>query len=580
MNIISSAKVLFSAIMFAMLCMTDAVAANDVKKDSDSMKIQKNQAGKIKGIRLPEQWKVFKSRELTEQDASFARFEDDAIIPFQGKKKINAKLISSAPTIDFAEGKKHHSDDRAVLTGTIYAEKPATIYIGMGADWWIDAYCNGRYIGGTDAGGNDNWPPSPQDHVFALKLRAGRNDLSFYVRPGSGSWTAAIDFFETYADPDIPPRKLAEPGLAFAPYLTNPGADSVTINYLLNGRQPLDLEYRLKGAKKWTKVNVLRGGQITDETDVLSFNLTGLKPDSTYEYRALRRLPPYFETAVHEPTRTFRTYSAKPQKFSFFLIGDTQDSSKRKNLARIRNIQKAFPELNNCNFMVHVGDLNGVLNHFRSDVFDSGLKCIPSETFIVAARGNHEFEGTESQQWLRHFQYKNQKSYGMFRIGEVCCIVLDTGHHLPEGHGNCHNVYMPLLDLDKLLEEQRLWLNEVVKTPEFQTAKFRLVFAHVSPHGQNDSFAHMIPRTQKMVKDVFKNSSTPIDLWVAGHTHKYARTPVSKEWGFPVVVVAGGGAGTEKRPGIALLFDVEPGKITMKALNIDGTISDTFELKK
>ena len=83
-----------------------------------------------------------------------------------------------------------------------------------------------------------------------------------------------------------------------------------------------------------------------------------------------------------------------------------------------------------------------------------------------------------------------------------------------------------------------------------------------------------------MVKDVFKNSSTPIDLWVAGHTHKYARTPVSKEWGFPVVVVAGGGAGTEKRPGIALLFDVEPGKITMKALNIDGTISDTFELKK
>ena len=573
-------KTLFSAIFLLIFCTTAAIAADHIKKGTVSMKSQRQQTGKIKGIVLPTQWKLFKSPEFTAQDAAAARFEDEFLIPFQGKKKIKAKLIEPAPMLDFAEGKKPVREHRAILAGTIYADKPATIYVGMGADWWIDAYCNGRYAGGTDVGGNDNWPPTAQDRIFALKLRAGRNDLTFFVKPGSGSWTAAIDFFESCEDPDIPPRQLPEPGIAFAPYLTNPGADSVTINYLLNGRQPLDLEYRPAGSKKWLKANILRGGQIVDEANVLSFNLTGLKPDSLYEYRALRRLPPHFDTAVPEKIRTFRTYSGKPQKYSFFLIGDTQDTSKRKNLARIRTIQKAFPELNNCSFMVHVGDLHGVINHFRNDVFDSVLKCIPSEMFIVTSRGNHEFEGAEAQQWLEHFQFKNKKSYGMFQVGEVCYIVLDTGHHLPAGSDNCHNVHMHLNDLDKLLEEQKLWLKEIVKTPDFQTAKFRVVFAHVAPHGQKDSFQHMVPRTRKMVRDVFKNSSTPIDLWVAGHTHKYDRTEVSKEWGFPVVVVGGGGPGAGKKPGFALLFNVEPGKISMKALNSDGTVHDTLVIKK
>ena len=580
MKFLSLRRIIFPAIAAVVLLAGNTLSAKDMKKGETTMKTKGMEKQKIKGIVLPTQWKLFKCTEFSKQDAAAARFEDDYLIPFQGTKKVKAKLIQTAALLDLSEKKKFNSNDRAILAGTVFAEKPATIYIGMGADWWIDAYCNGRFIGGTDIGGNDNWPPTAQDRIFTLKLRAGRNDLTFFVKPGSGSWTAAVDFFEKCDDPDIPPRQLPEPGIAFAPYLTNPGASSVTINYLLNGRQPLDLEYRPAGSKQWIKANILRGGQIVDEANVLSFSLMGLKPDSTYEYRALRRLPPLFDTAEPEPVRTFRTYSGKAQKYSFFLIGDTQDTSKQKNLARIRAIQKAFPELNKCNFMVHVGDLHGVINHFRNDVFDSVMKCIPSETFIVTARGNHEFEGAEAQQWLEHFQFSNGKSYGMFRIGEVCYIVLDTGHHLPAGSDNCHNVHMHLNDLDNLLEEQKNWLKEIVKTPEFQSAKFRIVFAHVAPHGQKDSFRHMVPRTQKMVKDVFKKSSTPIDLWVAGHTHKYDRTAVSKEWGFPVVVVGGGGPGAGKKPGFALLFNVEPGRISMKALNTDGTVHDTLVIKK
>lgn len=534
----------------------------------------------LQGITLPSEWKLFCSGEFTAQDASAARFEDDFLIPFSGTGKIKAKILKPAPILDLAMGKKHDRSNRAVLVGTVYSDKPQTIYIGFGADWWIDGFCNGSYIGGTDVGGNDSWPPSAEDRIFALKLRAGRNDLSFYVTPGTGSWGAAISFFSACDDPDIPPRRLPEPGIAFPPYLTNPAADSVTINYLLNGRQPLELEYRLAGTKEWTKVSPLRGGQIIDETPLLRFHLTGLTPDATYEYRALRRVPPLFTRTVAEKIRTFRTWSGKSQSYSVFLMGDTQDTSKKKNLARMRIVQKAFPVVKKSDFFIHVGDFHGVINHFRNDVFDSILKTIPSEMPIITVRGNHEFEGAEAQQWLEHFQYKNGKSYGMLRMGEVCYILLDTGHHLPKYTKNPHKIYMGLNQLDTLLEEQRIWLNEVVKTPEFQTAKFRVAVAHVAPHGQGDSFRHMVPRTQKMVGDVFKNGKYPLDLWIAGHTHVYKRVKAHSEWQFPVVVVGGGGPRAEKRPGIALLFDIQPGKISMKGLNADGTVCDTFVIQK
>ena len=535
----------------------------------------------FKRLQLPTHWKLFRSDDITADDASSARFEDDTMITAGKKESVSATVLPAAPLLNLAPaGWKHSGKDRAVLAGVIVSEIPQTIYVGMGADWWIDGFCNGKYFGGTDVGGNDNWPPSASARVFALKLRAGRNDISFLVKSGSGSWAAAIDFYSSCNDPDIPPRRLPEPGIAFAPYLTNPSADSVTINYLLNGRQPLELEYRLAGTEKWTKVSVLRGGQILDETPVLSFQLKGLKPDSLYEYRALRRLPPTYKTAKPEEIRTFRTYSGKKQNYSFLLMGDTQDTTKRKNLERVRMVFRAFPEVKNSRFFVHVGDFHGVINHFRNDVFDSVLKAIPSEMYIVSARGNHEFEGAEAQQWLDHFAYENKKSYGMFRVGEVCYLVLDTGHHLSAGSKNVPIVHSYLNQLDTLLEEQTLWLREVVKTPEYQTAKFRIVFAHVSPFGQIDSFRHMVPRSFKIVEKVFKKKEYRPDLWVAGHTHGYKRLPTSPEWGFPMVVVGGGGPNAEKRPGLALYFKVQPGKITMEALNADGTIEDTFILKK
>jgi hypothetical protein len=58
-------------------------------------------------------------------------------------------------------------------------------------------------------------------------------------------------------------------------------------------------------------------------------------------------LPPHYFKGSAGKIHTFRTWSGKSQNYTFFLMGDTQDTSKKKNLARMRIVQKAFPEVKN-----------------------------------------------------------------------------------------------------------------------------------------------------------------------------------------------------------------------------------------
>jgi len=287
----------------------------------------------------------------------------------------------------------------------------------------------------------------------------------------------------------------------------------------------------------------------------------------------LRQPPDYWESRP-TATHTFRTYSENPKEFTFFVMGDTHDNQKRMKLARLRRLFAARPELLKSDFLMHLGDLyaSGAIDNFRNDVFDTMFKLIPPEVYLMSIRGNHEFEGPEGQQWLEHFAYAENRSYGIFRIGDICILMLDTGYHR-----ELHPDNSALNRLDTLLEEEKAWLKEAVKRPEFTTAKYRIVMGDVSPV-QQDGFNHMVPRTQYMVSEIFKGAApaAPIDLWICGHTHKYMRTKGTAEWNFPVVVLSAGEA--ETKPGLALYFKVAKDKITMQALNADGTVHDTMEL--
>ena len=526
----------------------------------------------------PQEFKVFFSDRLTTENAASLRYEDEVIVLDEKssvtaqKMRINEKSILDLRAVD-----PQKKFSKAAVSTVIYSDKPASLRMGMGADWWFDCYINGKYVFGTDESGNLFWPPSVESFVFEIPLRAGRNELTIFTRSGQGGWTVAVGEPPKTADLNQPRQNPVSAKVLYGPYLTNPTPTSITISYVVRGRQPLELEYRKKGNKVWKKLQILRGGQLVEDEPVMRFDLNDLRPNTVYEYRALKRVGRELREAKPEKVRTFKTFSDKPQDFSFWIMADTQ-THKLHKLAHLKNLLAKRPELRSADMFVHLGDISSNQDDIELALFDSFLKGIPTHQPIVTVRGNHEFDGAQAGRYIKYLGTKQNKSYQAFMLGDIFFLALDSGHHLPKDSTNSFQKYTGLNELDTLLAEQTLWLQEVVKLPEFKQAACRIVFAHVAPHGQVDSFEHMVPRLQKMTAPLFKGAPAkyPIDLWFAGHTHAYKVVPADKNWQFPVLIPGGGAR--KSGDAAAVLVKVKDSKVYLETIHSNGKTNDRFVL--
>ncbi|MFA9478952.1 hypothetical protein ACERK3_11715 [Phycisphaerales bacterium AB-hyl4] len=66
------------------------------------------------------------------------------------------------------------------------------VSLGMGADWWMQAWVNGKEVVNTIDEGNEHWPPSITDHVVNASLQQGTNVLAIKFISGSGSSRLAV----------------------------------------------------------------------------------------------------------------------------------------------------------------------------------------------------------------------------------------------------------------------------------------------------------------------------------------------------------------------------------------------------
>lgn len=526
----------------------------------------------------PQEFKVFFSDRITTENAASLRFEDKVLVLDENTQVAAQTVKIDGNILDLRKLDPQKKYQYAAISAVINSDKPAKLRMGMGADWWFDCYCNGKFVFGTTESGNLFWPPSVKSFVFDLPLRAGRNELTIFTRSGAGGWTIAIGEPPADAVMNMPRYQPIKPQIVYGPYLTNPGCDSITISYVVHGRQPLELEYRKKGNKIWKKLQILRGGQLLDEGPVMRFDLTGLAPATTYEYRVLKRVGRELRQAEPGEVRTFKTFSKKDSNYTFWIMADTQAENYSKVKA-LKNLLKVRKDLVKADMFMHLGDISSNQDDIELALFGSFFQFIPKHQPIVPLRGNHEFDGAQSGHYLKYLGSKDHKSYQAFKLGNVFFIVLDTGHHLPKDSTNSFQKYTGLNELDTLLEEQTKWLEEVVKSKDFAEADYRLVFAHVSPHSQPDGFNHMLPRLQKMTAKFFKGDPAkyPVDLWFAGHTHKYQALPADKAWQFPLIILGGGAKSMVN--GAAMLVKVKNKQIFIESIDSNGKTRDKFELK-
>ena len=139
-------------------------------------------------------------------------------------------------------------------------------------------------------------------------------------------------------------------------------------------------------------------------------------------------------------------------------------------------------------------------------------------------------------------------------------IVLDTG----EDKEDTHPVYAGIVDFDSYRRKQAVWLEKQMQSVAFKKAKFRVVMMHIPHYYSGD--AHGTLHCRELFAPLFDKYK--IDLFIAGHTHKYGVfDPVKGKHGYPIII--GGGPKEGNRTLIKVKADKKVLRLSM--LRDDGT---------
>lgn len=403
----------------------------------------------------------------------------------------------------------------ALLSMTYTAEEDGRALFGVGAEGWFECYINGKKVHASPLG-NMVRPVSLYCEPFTTAVKKGENRIVLRVLSGTSAWSAA---FGTLTRAQM--ERGQSPDFRPSPWLTHSSVGTATVNFITRKPAIAFVEYRVKGGKTWQRAYELLGGQPRHDLTKHTIVLKDLKPDTVYEYRAGAKNKAHGWKEIIGRIRTFRSFTDKPVNFKLFYISDTQFPAERR-VALLKQYYKNC-KASEADILFHGGD---VYNYFfdASKVYldsflDVVVRAVPDRSQTIAiSRGNHEYWGYESQEFFRYFGGRDNKSYGMFRQGNVCFIVLDSGDD--RGY-NRNSPWHARNFTAELMKEQRQWLAEAVRKPEFQTALFRVVLSH-SPGNEK----YMNDSIRTITDGILTGENPPhkVQLWVCCHTHRYNRS--------------------------------------------------------
>jgi hypothetical protein len=297
--------------------------------------------------------------------------------------------------------------------------------------------------------------------------------------------------------------------LAYPPLLAKPTASSITVNlatgekpilcYVMHGRQNSDE----KGA--WTKtVEQKVSGQSTAE-----FNLTGLNPDTRYNYRVHARPADAKEYAI-TASGSFRTQKLQPGPFSFALISDSHITPFHKDRLEVLSRVSSSVIARRPDFLLMLGDNIQTFTSHGGPMTDpkygpalygllrQGLGSLTASIPVFLVNGNwegengwHPFHQREWAKAARKAYFPNpgpgtypqggsqdQDYYG-FTWGDALFLVLNvTGYT-----STTHALSSPIGKEDDwtLGEKQRTWLREQLAA---SSARWKLLFIHHTVGGK------------------------------------------------------------------------------------------------
>ena len=375
------------------------------------------------------------------------------------------------------------------------------------------------------------------------------------------------------------------------PWLLNPGKDSITINWITRIPCAAGLQYREKGTEEFTTLWTVRYGQIDYTKDLHTYHLSGLKPNTEYEYRFLSNCDSYF-TPYHGTLCTgreiysFKTLEPEKKNYKVFLTSDIHGTF-RLTLDPLVKATNAME----CDLFFFLGDnvednVTDIRYHTTFGFLDDVGRYWGKSKPTVYLRGNHDLSGRQTYQYGDYFPRPDGKTYQAFRQGPVLYIALDTLW--------MSGVKVQNEQYQKYLQEQADWIRALRKTDDWKKSKFRVVMAHVPIVGSAPNYFDSIVKAL----DEGTGKKDKIHVFLAGHEHLYYRInsqsnsiylPPEKPGQVRNLPNYLKGKQFNPKPYTmvslnmceGMIMDVSPEKLTFKSHkwnNVKGGLADAFEI--
>jgi len=370
----------------------------------------------------------------------------------------------------------------------------------------------------------------------------------------------------------------------------------MTVRFLSLGEIGSGIELRPKGETEWQTLWDQKNGRILRRR-FHEVHLKGLRENAVYEYRIVMLDPQQPEKRIHpqkELIHSFWSPDRNRSEFSFFFTADLQFS-----LDQQRNILEKLLDAadgGSCDLIVLGGDIGSAFDNIESNVLDCALSELVkrggSDRPLIYVRGNHELRGKEAEKFETVFGTPEGRTYAVYRFGDTAFLMLDGWEDKPAAsQGAAYCKY----NLDEIFWKQQAdFLKQAVDSETWKSAKWHIVLCHGAPYSHYDACMTMPFMLQKLTDRYFrgKDPAQKIDLWLAGHTHRYTRSipgsdqiaapaqpprPLAggADYRYPVLTVAG----PEHVPeASAFRVDVRPEKLTVTAYDVTGKCFDKIEI--
>ncbi|MBR5285645.1 MAG: metallophosphoesterase [Clostridia bacterium] len=300
------------------------------------------------------------------------------------------------------------------------------------------------------------------------------------------------------------------------------------------------VKYRKVGDSEWKTVDAVRDAEpvYTADEDYFKCDLTGLSPNTEYEYKIGKKN----SDKDSDWTQVFKFTTAENSidEFTFLAVGDTQGitwngqtSSTKGYMYAMAAIQEAFEEVENPAFLLHTGDVveNGN-NKSYWNMFFKALNNYGTETPMFAAIGNHDTWGAPLY-FNHHFNHPNNggtaaldQSYKSNVTDGNLLRMFENSDELiySYDYGDAHFIVLnsgSYCGQDRyILEAQRQWLiNDLEANKD---AKWTIMLFHQPVYHRMGA-----DQDRPWLYDVIEGYG--VDLVIQGHSHLVTRTYPMKD---------------------------------------------------